>query len=53
MVSPFLQIETILGISNPVLESGTYAYPRLIKALPIDFLSQKTCRAEFLGRFDF
>ena len=41
-IPPFLRNEKILGLGNHVLESGTPAYLRSVKALPIDFSPQKT-----------
>ena len=44
----------ILGLGNPVRESGTPDYLRSLKMLPIDFSSKKkTCSAKFLGHFDY
>ena len=51
-VPPFLRNENFLGLGNPVRESGTPAFLRVLKMLPIDFSSQKTYRAKFLGHFD-
>ena len=51
-VPPFLRNENFLGLGNPVQESGTPAYLRYFKMLPIDFSSRKPCRAEFLGNFN-
>ena len=46
------QNENILGLDNPVRKSGPPDYLRSLKMLPIDFLSQKTEGAKFLGHFD-
>ena len=51
-VTPFLRNENILGLGNPVRKSGTPDYLRSLKMLPIDFSSQKTEGAKFLGHFD-
>ena len=49
---PLFAKRIFLGLGNPVRESGTPAYLRSLKMLPIDFSSQKTYRAKFLGHFD-
>ena len=38
-VPPFLRNENFLGLGNPVRESGTPAFLRVLKMLPIDFSS--------------
>ena len=52
-VPPFLRNENILGLGNPVRKSSTPDYLRSLKMLPIDFSSQKTEGAKFLGHFDY
>ena len=49
---PFCETKFFLGLGNPVRESGTPAYLRSLKMLPINFSSQKTYRAKFLGHCD-
>ena len=51
-IPPFLRSEIFLGLGNSVRESGTPAYLRALKMLPVDFSSRKTYRAKFLGHFD-
>ena len=51
-IPPFLRNENILGLGNHVRKSGTPDYLRSLKMLPIDFSSQKTEGAKFLGHFD-
>ena len=48
---PLLAKRNFLGLVNPVRESGTPAYLRSLKMLPIDLPSHQTCRAKFLGHF--
>ena len=52
-IPPFLRNELFLGLGNPVQESGISDFLRSVKILRIDFSSQKTLRAKFLGHFDF
>ena len=40
------------GLGNPVRETGTPAYLRSLKVLPIDFSPPKTCGDKLLGHFD-
>ena len=46
-VPPFLWREIFLGLGHPIGESGPPAYLKSLKMLPINFSSQKTCRAKF------
>ena len=44
---PFLQNKKFLRLGNHVRESGSPAYLRLLKTLPIDFSSQKPTEVKF------